>query len=115
MGKEENEKIYGKCNWEGGHGHNYRVEVTVMGEADERTGMVVNVVDLKKCIWGFALDKLDHHNLDRDIEYFKDRPSTTENVARYIWMQLVENIPKPARLYEVRVDETDKNRVIYRG
>lgn len=111
---EENKSIYGKCNRENGHGHNYEVEVTVTGEVDERTGMIINIHDLSNYIWTYVLDELDHHNLDKDIEYFKDRPSTTENVARYIWLKLVDRIPPPARLYEVKILETEKNHVIYR-
>jgi 6-pyruvoyltetrahydropterin/6-carboxytetrahydropterin synthase len=115
LGVEENQKIYGKCNWEGGHGHNYKVEVTVAGELDEVTGMVVNLSELKDCIWKYALDSLDHRNIDVDVEYFNARPSTTENVARYIWLQLVDRIPSPARLYKIKIYETDKNHATYRG
>lgn len=112
---DENKNVYGKCNWPGGHGHNYRVEITVGGEINEDTGMLVNLVDLKETIWKYALDNMDHRNLDRDVAFFQTRPSTVENVAKYIWNQLVNNIPAPARLIKVKLHETEKNVVVYRG
>lgn len=116
LSEQENKELYGKCNHHNGHGHNYKVSITVEGPVDETTGMVINLVELKECIWKYALDGLDHRNIDKDIHYFeRGIPSTAENVARYIWDQLVSHIPAPARLYEVELHETDKNYVIYRG
>lgn len=116
LSEQENRELYGKCNHPNGHGHNYRVAVTVEGPTDETTGMVINLAELKESIWRHALDRLDHRNLDEDIEYFmRGVPSTTENVARYLWGQLVDCIPAPARLYEIELHETDKNYVRYRG
>ena len=61
------------------------------------------------------MDILDHKNLDKDVPYFKDRVSTTENVAIFIWESLKQALPEPSLLYEVKVYETDKNIVYYRG
>lgn len=116
LSDEENAALYGKCNHINGHGHNYRVEVTVVGPVDELTGMVVNLVELRDCIWKWALNDLDHRNLDKDIDFFKDGTvSTTENVAKCIWQRLAERIPPPAQLFEITVHETDKNYARYRG
>ncbi|XP_026206380.1 6-pyruvoyl tetrahydrobiopterin synthase [Anabas testudineus] len=114
LNEEENKKVYGKCNNPNGHGHNYKVEVTVRGKIDHLTGMVMNLTDLKKCIEEVIMVPLDHKNLDRDVPYFANVVSTTENVAVYIWDNMMKALP-PNLLYEIKIYETDKNVVIYRG
>nr|CAG4635168.1 EOG090X0HIM [Alona affinis] len=111
----ENQEIFSKCNHPNGHGHNYAVEVTVRGPIDEKTGMVMNLADLKKYMDQTIMDVMDHKNLDKDVAHFKHRVSTTENVAVFIWDSLAAVMPVPALLYEVQVHETDKNVMIYRG
>ncbi|CAF1110863.1 unnamed protein product, partial [Brachionus calyciflorus] len=88
---EENKKIFSKCN--NCHGHNYKVEITVMGTVDPITGMVINITILKKFIQEI-LDQLDHKNLDEDVEYFKNVVSTTENLCIFIWNSLEERLAK---------------------
>ncbi|XP_070846791.1 6-pyruvoyl tetrahydrobiopterin synthase [Chaetodon trifascialis] len=114
LSDEENKRVYGKCNNPNGHGHNYKVEVTVRGKIDHLTGMVMNLTDLKKCIEDVIMTPMDHKNLDKDVPYFTDVVSTTENVAVYIWDNMVKVLP-PNLLYEIKIHETDKNIVIYRG
>lgn len=114
LSDEENKKIFGKCNNPNGHGHNYKVEVTVRGKIDRRTGMVMNLTDLKQYIEEAIMIPLDHKNLDKDVPYFADVVSTTENVAVYIWDSLAKLLP-PNLLYEIKMHETDKNIVVYRG
>ncbi|XP_049518155.1 6-pyruvoyl tetrahydrobiopterin synthase-like isoform X1 [Dermacentor silvarum] len=67
----ENAAIFGKCNNPNGHGHNYKLEVTVTGPVDKDTGMVINITDLKKYIQSEVMDALDHKNLDKDVPYFE--------------------------------------------
>lgn len=113
LSDEENRSIYGKCNNENGHGHNYTVKVTIRGPVDPITGMVMNLTDLKKhmeCV----LQPLDHKNLDMDVLFFADTCSTAENVAVYIWNNLTKLLPE-GLLYEVKVNETGKNSARYRG
>ncbi|KAG9475683.1 hypothetical protein GDO78_003864 [Eleutherodactylus coqui] len=69
--EEENKRIFGKCNNPNGHGHNYRVIVTVRGEINPVTGMVMNLTDLKKHMEEAIMIPLDHKNLDRDVPFFK--------------------------------------------
>ncbi|XP_004569724.1 6-pyruvoyl tetrahydrobiopterin synthase [Maylandia zebra] len=114
LSDEENKEVYGKCNNPNGHGHNYKVEVTVRGKIDAKTGMVMNLTDLKKCIEEVIMIPLDHKNLDKDVPYFTTVVSTTENVAVYIWDNMVKVLP-PGLLYEIKIHETDKNVVVYRG
>ncbi|XP_044019673.1 6-pyruvoyl tetrahydrobiopterin synthase-like [Aphidius gifuensis] len=115
LSEEENKKTYGKCNNYWGHGHNYTVEVTVRGPVDSKTGMVINIADLKNYMHKVLMEQLDHKNLDKDVEYFKSVVSTTENVAIYIFNELKKLMDKPSLLYEVKIWETEKNIVIYRG
>lgn len=77
--------------------------------------MVMNITDLKAYMNEAITDKLDHKNLDKDVKYFSNIPSTTENVAIFIWQNLKVLMKKPELLYEVKIYETDKNSVIYRG
>lgn len=114
LSDEENKRIFGKCNNPNGHGHNYNVEITVRGKIDPATGMVLNITDLKEYIEMAIMEPLDHKNLDKDVPYFADVVSTTENVAVFIWDNLLKFLP-PNSLYEVKIHETDKNIVVYRG
>lgn len=91
------------------------VEVTVCGPVDSTTGMVMNISDLKLYMKKVLMDQLDHKNLDKDVPYFKNIISTTENVAVYIFNELKKIMPNSDLLYEVKIFETDKNVVIYRG
>lgn len=75
----------------------------------------MNMTDLKKYIEIAVMKPLDHKNLDLDVPYFKDYVSTTENVAIYIWRQLKMVMDNPELLYEIKIHETDKNIVVYRG
>ncbi|KAB1255068.1 6-pyruvoyl tetrahydrobiopterin synthase [Camelus dromedarius] len=114
LSNEENLKLFGKCNNPNGHGHNYKVVVTVHGEVDPVTGMVMNLTDLKEYMEEAIMKPLDHKNLDLDVPYFADVVSTTENVAVYIWENLQKFLPVGV-LYKVKVYETDNNIVVYKG
>ncbi|XP_026096634.1 6-pyruvoyl tetrahydrobiopterin synthase-like [Carassius auratus] len=114
LSDEENKSIFGKCNNPNGHGHNYTVEVTVRGKIDKKTGMVMNLTDLKEFIEVAIMKPLDHKNLDLDVPYFADVVSTTENLSVFIWDSLEKLLP-PDSLHEIKIYETDKNIVVYRG
>uniref|UniRef100_A0A9J7YTA3 6-pyruvoyl tetrahydrobiopterin synthase n=2 Tax=Cyprinus carpio TaxID=7962 RepID=A0A9J7YTA3_CYPCA len=114
LSDEENKRIFGKCNNPNGHGHNYTVEVTVRGKIDKNTGMVMNLTDLKEYIEEAIMKPFDHKNLDLDVPYFADVVSTTENLSVFIWDSMVKLLP-PDSLHEIRIYETDKNIVVYRG
>ncbi|KAJ2720711.1 hypothetical protein GGI07_004438 [Coemansia sp. Benny D115] len=114
LSDEENREVFGKCNHSSGHGHNYVVETIVSGPIDRKTGMVVNINDLKLWIKTAVLDVVDHRNLDADIAFFKTRPSTTENLAVFIWIRLSQLMPR-GLLHKVVVSETPKNKVEFTG
>ena len=121
LSDQRNKEIFGKCNNPNGHGHNYVLEVSVKGQVDEVTGMVINLVQLKEVIRKAVMDDLDHKNVDLDVEYFRvsKKPSTTENLAVYIWGRLKAELKrlnlKGEILDGVKIWETEKNIVEYRG
>lgn len=115
LSDEENKEVFGKCNNPNGHGHNYVVEVTLRGQVVRSTGMVMNIHDLKNCMDEAIMRPMDHKNLDKDVAYFADTVSTTENVAVFIWEGLKQTLPQPEILYEVKIYETEKNILTYRG
>jgi 6-pyruvoyltetrahydropterin/6-carboxytetrahydropterin synthase len=80
----ENSEIYGKCARPNGHGHNYHMDVTVKGEVDARTGMLVELVKLHQIIEDLVVEPLDHTFLNKDIPYFETVVPTAENIAIYI-------------------------------
>jgi 6-pyruvoyltetrahydropterin/6-carboxytetrahydropterin synthase len=83
----QNRATFGACNNDPGHGHNYMLEVTVAGEVDQRTGMVVNLFDLKRVLLQ-VLEEFDHKHLNLDLPYFERRIPTSENIARVLWDKL---------------------------
>ena len=109
-----NERVFGKCNNPAGHGHNYYVEITVQGDVDPETGYVVDLKELKRVIHTYVIDKLDHKNLNVDVDFLSGVVPTAENIAIGIWKQLVDRMPR-GRLHQVRLYETEKNIVEYRG
>src|SRR5882672_3395652 len=104
---EENRRIFGKCNNPAGHGHNYTLEVTVEGEPDPRTGMMVDLGLLDQTVEELVVDRYDHKHLNEDIPEFKDRTPTSEVIAEEIFRRLDGKLP--AQLYRVRLHETARN------
>jgi len=83
----KNRAVFGHCYNPPAHGHNYLLEVTVAGEIDPKTGMVVNLFDLKRVLLEM-IEEFDHKNLNLDMPYFKDRIPTSENFAHVLWGKL---------------------------
>jgi 6-pyruvoyltetrahydropterin/6-carboxytetrahydropterin synthase len=113
LSDEENGRLYGKCSNPGGHGHNYTLDVTVEGELDPCTGMVVNFAELNETIQREVIDRFDHKNLNTEVDAMRGLVPTAENIAVAIWNCLEPNVA-PGRLVEVRVAETDTNIATYR-
>jgi 6-pyruvoyltetrahydropterin/6-carboxytetrahydropterin synthase len=102
----ENRQVFGKCNLPHGHGHDYRVEVSVLGEVDPLTGMVINLADLDSILQEHVVDALDHRFLNFDVAHFAQVVPTSENLAIYIFGLLQELLRElPADLWGVRVWE----------
>jgi 6-pyruvoyltetrahydropterin/6-carboxytetrahydropterin synthase len=107
---EENCDIYGKCARPNGHGHNYHLEVTVSGEIDARTGMIVDLVALEKVVDEIVIEPLDHTFLNKDIPYFATVVPTAENIAVHISYLLQEPIRAlGATLHRIKLIESPNN------
>jgi len=113
----ENLKIFGKCNNPNGHGHNYKVEVTVRGPIDPLNGMAMNLSDLKVAMNKAVMETLDHKCIDKDVPFFASSQtvSSVENITVFIWNELKRHLCSPGMLYKVKVWETDKNVAVYKG
>jgi 6-pyruvoyltetrahydropterin/6-carboxytetrahydropterin synthase len=101
----KNRAVFGSCYNPPAHGHNYMIEVTVSGEVDPKTGMVVNLFDLKRSLLK-VLEEFDHKNLNLDMPYFKDRIPTSENLARVLWSKL-DGQKDIGRLHAIRLYEDE--------
>jgi len=114
LSAEENRRVYGKCNNPNGHGHNYLLEVTVAGPIDPATGTVLDLVALDGMVAEQVLEKLDHKNLNLDVERFRTRVPTTENLCLEIYNLLRDPLERTGsgcrvRLDRVRLEETSLN------
>jgi len=104
---EQNERVYGEAAHPHGHGHNYVVEVTLEGEPNPVTGMIVDLKWLKTVIEEEVVGPMDHRFLNIEVPPFDRVVPTTENVAREIWNRLEQRLPGPSgRLHRVRLYET---------
>jgi 6-pyruvoyltetrahydropterin/6-carboxytetrahydropterin synthase len=114
---EKNEQVFGRCANRNGHGHNYTLEVTVVGEPDPVTGFVVDLKWLKDVMEREVLAAYDHRHLNLEIPEFAKAIPTTENIAIATWKRLEPVITKArgARLSRVRVYETPEIFAEYRG
>ncbi|HYE96976.1 MAG TPA: 6-carboxytetrahydropterin synthase [Rubricoccaceae bacterium] len=112
---EWNRETYGKCNSPNWHGHNYVLEVTVAGSPDPETGYVMDLAVLKRLLEEHVIEPLDHKNLNLDVDFLHGVMPSTENLALTIWNRIVDHIPEPAWLTEVRLQETENNSAVYRG
>ena len=114
LNDSENAELFGPCSNPLGHGHNYRLEVTVAGPINERTGMVLDLKRLHEVIQAAILDKVDHRNLNQEVDFLRGVLPTTENLARTFFEQLERRLPA-GRLVRIRVEETEKNSAEFEG
>ncbi|MNL29829.1 6-carboxy-5,6,7,8-tetrahydropterin synthase [compost metagenome] len=114
--EDKNAEIFGKCanpNW---HGHNYQLYVTVKGEINPETGFLVDLKWLKDITNTYVVDKIDHRNLNLDVDFMQGKLASTENLAIAIWEQLVDLIAAAgAQLHSIKIYETENNFVEYFG
>jgi len=113
---EKNMEIFGKCSNPNWHGHNYILFVTVKGEINHETGFTINLKELSRIIRVFVLEKLDHKNINLEVDFMKNRLTSTENIAIGIWDELEPHIKEyHAQLHCVKLVETENNFVEYFG
>jgi 6-pyruvoyltetrahydropterin/6-carboxytetrahydropterin synthase len=101
---DENRRIFGKCNNPHGHGHNYTLEVTVAGEPDPVTGMVLDLKELKEILEREVMQRMDHRHLNKEVPELDGQIPTCENIARVIWNLLDAKITQ-GKLHRVRLYE----------
>ena len=115
---EKNREVFGPCANENWHGHNYELIVTIKGDPDPETGFVIDLKKLSTLIREKVTDKLDHKNLNMDVDFMKGKMASTENLAVGIWNILASSIhamaPR-ATLHSIRLFETPRNYVEYFG
>lgn len=112
---EKNDEVFGKCanaNW---HGHNFELLVTIKGNPDPDTGFIMDVKKLSLLIKEHVTEKLDHRNLNLDVDFMKDKMCSIENLAIAIWEELVHRLPVQAQLHCVKLWETPRISVEYYG
>lgn len=110
---EKNREVFGVCNNPSGHGHNYVLDVTLRGQADADTGMVMDLNRLGVLLHERIFTELDHRHLDHDVSWLAGRVSTAENVAAAIWVRLEAELE--GKLYRLRLYESAHNYVDYHG
>lgn len=103
---EENERIFSTCSNVNGHGHDYKVQIRVTGNIDPKTGMIVRLEELD-ALTESVLEGLDHKRLDKEVSYFQENQPTGENIAKYIWDRLSNELGES--LVYISVGESDKS------
>ena len=112
---EKNEEVFGKCANENWHGHNYELYVTVKGNPDPDTGFVFDVKKLSMIIREHIIEKVDHRNLNVDVDFMRDSMCSTEHLAVALWNQLKPHLPPAVELHCIKLFETPRIYVEYFG
>ena len=113
--KEKNDEVFGKCANDNWHGHNYDLYVTVKGEPDTETGFLFDVKKLSVIIKECVIEKVDHKNLNLDVDFMRGKMCSSENLAVGIWQQLEQHLPSNVKLHSIKLYETPRIYVEYFG
>lgn len=114
LSEHENRELFGRCNSPNWHGHNYRLDVSVTGEIDPRSGYVIDLKVLRELVESRLIDKMDHRNLNVDVDFMQGINPTAENIVVACW-RVLEPAVRPGTLTRLRLWETDNNYVEYEG
>jgi len=113
---EENFEVFGKCSNPNWHGHNYILFVTIKGEEDQKTGLIVHLRHVSRVIEERILRKVDHKNLNMEVDFLRGKVPTSENVAIGIWNELEEEIANLGGiLHCIRLEQSENNIIEYYG
>lgn len=113
---DENMEVFGKCSNPNWHGHNYELFVTVKGEINAKTGFVIDLKALKEIIKTQVTDKIDHKNVNLDVDFMNGKMASTEVLAVEIFNQLKPHIEAAgAQLHKIKLCETENNYVEFFG
>ncbi len=113
LSEKENSAIFGQCSNPAGHGHDYLVEVGVIGEIDPESGMVINLRSFDKLATPI-IEELDYKWIDKDIPFFRENVSTVENIGKYFWKKFSEIVPEGV-LFRIKVWENPRSCFEYFG
>jgi 6-pyruvoyltetrahydropterin/6-carboxytetrahydropterin synthase len=116
--KEKNLEVFGPCANDNWHGHNFDLIVTVKGIPDPETGFVVDMKKLSMLIRAEITDKLDHKNINLDVDFMREKMASCENLTVEIWEILEKHLPSitsRGKLHSIRLYETPRNYVEYFG
>jgi 6-pyruvoyltetrahydropterin/6-carboxytetrahydropterin synthase len=113
--REKNAEVFGKCANENWHGHNFELLVTVKGQPDPGTGFIVDAKLLSRIIRDHIIEKLDHRNLNLDVDFMKGKMCSIENLVTGIWNELKPLLPQGVILHSIRLVETPRIYVEYFG
>jgi 6-pyruvoyltetrahydropterin/6-carboxytetrahydropterin synthase len=113
LSREENIEVFGRCNNPNGHGHNYELEVTVAGEPNPKTGVVMSIGDLQALVNEHIVNVFDHKHLNLDCAEFRNLNPTVENIACVLYRRLKPHMPGDTKLASIRVWETPKTMCEY--
>lgn len=114
--EEKNKEVFGKCSNPNWHGHNYNLWITVKGEADKQTGFVLDLRKLSNIMRERIISKLDHKNINLDVDFMKGKMSSTEVLAVAIWDEIQTHVDNlGVKLHCVKLQETENNSVKYYG
>ncbi len=113
--KEKNEEVFEGCANENWHGHNFDLYVTVKGEVNPETGFVMNLKDLSKLVKEHIIQKLDHKNLNLDVDFMSGKMASAEVLIVEIWNHLAPYLPEGVQMHSLKLYETHKSFVEYFG
>ena len=113
--KEKNDEVFGKCANENWHGHNFELYVTIKGDPDPDTGFIFDAKKLGALVNEKITEKLDHKNLNMDVDFMKGKLCSIENLVIGIWQELELHMPPPVQLHCLKLVETAKIYVEYYG
>lgn len=112
---EENFELFGKCSNPNWHGHNYTLYVTIKGTPDAYTGYIIDLSKLKEIINKVIIDKVDHKNLNKEVDFMQGVIPSSENISKIFFEQLDGVLKeKGVELYSIKLHETENNSVEYR-
>ena len=113
--KEKNDEVFGRCANENWHGHNFELYVTIKGQPDPDTGFIYDAKKLGALIQDKVIEKLDHRNLNIDVDFMKGKMCSVENLVIGIWNELMPSLPEGVLLHSLKLVETAKIFVEYFG
>ncbi|MBM3413158.1 MAG: 6-carboxytetrahydropterin synthase [Bacteroidetes bacterium] len=112
---DKNEAVFGKCANKNWHGHNFELAVTIKGLPDPDTGFIFDAKKLSAIIRERVVDKLDHRNLNLDVDFLKDKMCSIENLVLGIWKEIEPALPTFVKLHCIKLIETPHINVEYYG